>query len=90
MANHASAKKRIRTNARRNEINTARTSRVRTFIKKVEIAIAGGDAKAATDALRQAQPELMRGVAKKILTKNGASRKMSRLSARVKALVKGA
>ncbi|PZO87078.1 MAG: 30S ribosomal protein S20 [Micavibrio aeruginosavorus] len=90
MANHASAKKRIRTNARRNEINTARTSRVRTFIKKVEAAIAGGDAKAATEALRNVQPELQRGVAKNVINKNAAARKMSRLSARVKALVKGA
>ena len=65
MANHASAKKRIRTNARRNEINTARTSRLRTFIKKVEAAIAGGDAKAANEAYKVAQPEMLRGVSKK-------------------------
>ncbi len=88
MANHASAKKRIRTNARRNEVNTARKSRIRTFLKKVEAAIAGGDAKAAADALKAVQPELMRGVSKNIIEKNTASRKMSRLNARVKALVK--
>ena len=88
MANHASAKKRIRTNARRNEINTARTSRIKTFLKKVEAAIAGGDAKAATDAFKAVQPELMRGVSKNIIEKNTAARKMSRLNARIKALVK--
>ena len=88
MANHASAKKRIRTNARRNEINTARTSRIKTFLKKVEAAIAGGDAKAAAEAFKAVQPELMRGVSKNIIEKNTAARKMSRLNARIKALVK--
>jgi small subunit ribosomal protein S20 len=88
MANHASAKKRIRTNARRNEINTARTSRLRTFIKKVEAAIAGGDAKAANEAYKIAQPELLRGVSKNVISKNTAARKLSRLSARIKALAK--
>ena len=86
MANHASAKKRIRTNARRNEINTARTSRLRTFLKKIETAIAGGDAKAADAAFKAAQPELLRGVSKNIIPKNTAARKLSRLSARIKAL----
>lgn len=86
MANHASAKKRIRTNARRNEINTSRTSRLRTFIKKVEAAIAAGDAKVATDAYKVIQPELLRGVSKNIISKNTAARKLSRLSARIKAL----
>lgn len=86
MANHASAKKRIRTNARRNDVNTARKSRIRTFLKKVEVAIASGDAKAAQEAYKNAQPELMRGVSKGILVKNTASRKMSRLVARIKAL----
>lgn len=88
MANHASAKKRIRTNARRNEINTARTSRLRTFIKKVETAIAGGDPKAAAEAYKIAQPEMLRGVSKKVISKNTAARKLSRLSARIKALAK--
>ena len=86
MANHASAKKRIRTNARRNEINTARTSRLRTFVKKVEAAITAGDAKAATEAFKTVQPEIMRGVSKRIISKNTAARKMSRLSARIKKL----
>jgi small subunit ribosomal protein S20 len=86
MANHASAKKRIRTNARRNEINTSRTSRLRTFIKKVEVAITGGDAKAAADAFKAVQPEILRGVSKKVISKNTAARKLSRLSARIKAL----
>jgi small subunit ribosomal protein S20 len=88
MADHASAKKRIRTNARRNEINTARTSRLRTFIKKVETAIAGGDAKVAEAAFKNVQPELLRGVSKNIIAKNTAARKLSRLSARIKALKK--
>jgi small subunit ribosomal protein S20 len=88
MANTKSANKRIRTNARANEINTARMSRIRTFLKKVEAAITGGDAKAAADAYKVVQPELMRGVAKNIIEKNAAARKMSRLNARIKALVK--
>jgi small subunit ribosomal protein S20 len=88
MANHASAKKRIRTNARRNEINTARKSRLRTFVKKVEAAIAGGDAKVAEEAFKAVQPELMRGAAKNIVSKNAVSRKLSRLSARIKAIKK--
>ncbi len=88
MANHISAKKRIRTNERRNEINTARRSRLRTFLKKVETAIAGGDAKAAADALKAAQPELMRGVSKRVVQKNVAARKMSRLTARIKLMAK--
>ena len=86
MANHASSKKRIRTNARKNEINVARTSRIRTFLKRVEAAIAGGDAKAAEEAFKAVQPELPRGVAKNIVQKNTAARKVSRLSARIKAL----
>lgn len=86
MANHASAKKRIRRNAKRAAINTNRRGRVRTFVKKVELALAAGDAKKADEALRMAQPELDRGVAKGILHKNAAARKLSRLSARIKAL----
>lgn len=86
MANHVSARKRIRTNGRRNVINTARMSRIRTFIKKVEVAITGGDVKAAEDAYKAAQPEIMRGVSKSLIAKNAASRKLSRLSARIKAL----
>lgn len=88
MANHASAKKRIRTNARRKAVNTARTSRLRTFVKKVEAAIAGGDAKAAAEAFKSMQPEIMRGVSKRVISKNTAARKLSRLSARIKLLAK--
>lgn len=86
MANHASALKRVQRNGRRADINTARRSRIRTFIKKVETAIAAGDRKAAEEALKVAQPEMARGVGKGILPKNTASRKMSRLNARIKAL----
>ena len=84
MANHKSAKKRIRRNANRAEINKSRISRIRTFLKRVETAIASGDKGAAQIALKEAQPELMRGVSKGVLHKNTASRKMSRLSAQVK------
>ncbi len=84
MANHKSAKKRIRRNATRATINGARRSRIRTFIKKVEMALISGDAKIAEEALKNAQPEIQRGVAKGILNKKAASRKISRLSARVK------
>ncbi len=86
MANTPQAEKRIRRNDRRAEINKARVSRIRTFIKKAESTIAGGDAGAAAAALTAAQPELMRGVAKGIIHKNTAARKMSRLAKRVKAL----
>tara|TARA_A100001011_G_C14062885_1_gene736884 strand:- start:371 stop:646 length:276 start_codon:yes stop_codon:yes gene_type:complete len=84
MANHKSAKKRIRRNQARSEINKSRISRIRTFIKKVESAILTGDAAAAKNALKEAQPEIMRGVSKGVLHKNTASRKMSRLAASVK------
>ena len=86
MANHASAKKRIRRNARRTIVNKNRIGRIRTFIKRVEIAITGGDKEAAQAALRTAQPEIHRGVSKGVLHKNTANRRLSRLSARVKAL----
>lgn len=86
MANTPQSKKRARQNLRRNAINTARRSRIRTFLRKVEEAIATGDKAAASEALRRAQPELMRGVTKGVVHKNTASRKMSRLSARVKAI----
>ena len=86
MANHKSAKKRIRRNANRAEINKSRISRIRTFLKRVETAIASGDKTAARTALKEAQPELMRGVSKGVLHKNTVSRKMSRLSAKVKAV----
>ena len=86
MANTPQAKKRIRRNQRRTEINGARVGRIRTFVKKVEAALAAGDKAAATTALADAQPELARGVAKGVLHKNTASRKFSRLSKRVAAL----
>ena len=86
MANTPQARKRIRRNERRAEVNGARISRIRTFVKKVESAIAGGDKTAAAEALKAAQPELARGVARGVLHKNTVARKMSRLSSRVKAL----
>ena len=86
MANTPQAKKRIRRNERRAEINGNRLSRIRTFVKKVELLIASGDKAQAADALRAAEPELMRGAQKGVLHKNTASRKVSRLAARVKAL----
>ncbi len=86
MANSPQSRKRARQNLRRLAINKARRSRIRTFIRKVEEAIASGDKAAALEALRIAQPELMRGVTKGVFHKNTAARKMSRLSARIKAL----
>lgn len=86
MANTPQSKKRARQNLHCSAINKARRSRIRTYLRKVEEAIATGDAQAAQAALRAAQPELMRGAAKGVFHKNTASRKMSRLSARVKAL----
>lgn len=86
MANMLQSKKRARQNARRLAVNKARRSRIRTHIRKVEEAIKAGDKDAAQIALRTAQPELMRGVSKGVFHKNTASRKISRLAARVKAL----
>ncbi|WP_439122009.1 30S ribosomal protein S20 [Marivita sp.] len=86
MANSPQAKKRAKQNEKRFAINKARRSRIRTFLRKVEEAIASGDKEAATAALRAAQPEIMRGVTKGVYHKNTASRKVSRLSSRVKAL----
>lgn len=86
MANTASAKKMVRKIARRTAVNKARRSRIRTYLRKVEEALASGDAAAAAEALKSAQPELMRGVTKGVVHKNTASRKISRLAARVKAL----
>jgi small subunit ribosomal protein S20 len=84
MAHHKSAKKRIRQTVRRTEVNGARVSRIRTFVKKVELAIASGDAAAAKSALSAAEPQMMKGVQAGVLHKNTASRKVSRLAARVK------
>ncbi|KGJ10448.1 30S ribosomal protein S20 (plasmid) [Paracoccus versutus] len=86
MANTPQSKKRARQIERRTAVNKARRSRIRTFLRKVEEAIAGGNAEIAREALKNAQPELMRGVTKGVIHKNTASRKMSRLAARVKAL----
>ncbi|TPE61833.1 30S ribosomal protein S20 [Sandaracinobacter neustonicus] len=86
MANTPQAEKRIRRNERRAAVNKARLSRIRTQVKKVESAIAAGDKAAASVALQAAQPELARGVAKGVLHKNTASRKLSRLTKQVAAL----
>ncbi len=86
MANTRSAKKAARQAARRTEINKARRSRMRTLVRKVEEAIAGGDKAAAQTALRAAEPELMRAAQKGVAHKNAAARKVSRLSQRVKTL----
>ena len=86
MANTPQAKKRARQNEKRFAVNKARRSRIRTYLRKVEEAIASGDQDAAKAALLAAQPELMRGVTKGVFHKNTASRKMSRLASRVKAL----
>jgi len=86
MAHHKSAKKRIRRNARKAAVNKARVSRVRTFVKKVELAIESGDKSQATSAFRAAQPELQRGAGRGILHRNTAARKLSRLNARIKAM----
>lgn len=86
MANTPQAKKRIRRNDRRAEINGNRVGRIRTFVKKVESALADGDKSAAIEALAAAQPEMARGVAKGVLHKNTVSRKFSRLTRRVAAL----
>lgn len=84
MAQHKSAKKRIRRNARAEGVNHARMSRIRSFVKAVETAITSGDQKAALAALKQVVPELMRGASKGVLHKKTVSRKLSRLTARVK------
>jgi small subunit ribosomal protein S20 len=86
MANTPQAKKRARQNDKRFEVNKARRSRIRTYLRRVEEAIASGDKDAAGAALKAAQPELMRGVTKGVYHKNTVSRKISRLSARVKAI----
>ncbi|HPE23968.1 30S ribosomal protein S20 [Albidovulum sp.] len=86
MANTPQSKKRARQSERNKDINKARRSRIRTFLRKVEEAIASGNQEAAATALRAAQPELARGVTKGVLHKNTVARKMSRLSSRVKAI----
>jgi small subunit ribosomal protein S20 len=86
MAQHKSAEKRARQTIRRTAVNRARVSRVKGFVKKVETAIAAGDKTAAAAALRAAQPELQRGVTKGAVNRSAASRKLSRLSHRIKSL----
>jgi len=86
MAHHASAKKRIRQTETRTAVNRNRVSRIRTFLKKVETALASGNKEQAAEALRAAEPELMRGAQCGVLHRNTASRKVSRLAARVRAL----
>ena len=86
MPHHKSAEKRLRQTEKRTAVNTARNSRVRTFIKKVETAIASGDQTAAQAALRMAQPELHRATTKGVMHRNTVARKLSRLAARINAL----
>ena len=86
MPNIASAKKRVRTAKKRTAINHARKGRVRTFTRKVEEAIAAGDKQAAVQALKAAEPEIMRGVSKGVVHKNTGARKVSRLAHRIAAL----
>jgi len=86
MANTTSAKKAVRKIAARTEVNRARRTRMRTYVRNVEEAIASGDQNAAVAALKAAEPELMRAASKGVVHKNTASRKVSRLAARVKAL----
>lgn len=86
MANHKSSKKRIRQTETRTAVNRARESRIRTFIKKVEAAIASGKQPEAQQAFKEAQPEMMRGVSKGVLKLGTVSRKLSRLSAGIKKL----
>jgi len=86
MANTPQAKKRARQNEARFQVNKARRSRIRTFLRKAEEAIEAGDKNAAKAAVQALQPELMRGVTKGVFHKNTAARKMSRLSARVKSI----
>jgi small subunit ribosomal protein S20 len=86
MANHKSAKKRIRRNESFSEVNNSRRSRIRTSIKNVEAAIESGNVDEARSALKAAQPEMHRGVTRGVFHKNTVSRKLSRLSARIKAM----
>jgi small subunit ribosomal protein S20 len=90
MANTKTAKRAVREIARRTEINKARKSRVRTFIRRVNDAVAAGDAESAREELRNAEPEIMRGAQKGVMHKNVASRTISRLSARVRKLSEAA
>jgi small subunit ribosomal protein S20 len=86
MAQHASAKKRIRQTKKRTEVNRARISRIRTFLRKVETAIAGGKKDEAAAAYNQAQPELMRGATRRVVHRNLVARKLYRLAQRIKTM----
>ncbi len=86
MAHHKSAKKRIRQTVKRTLVNRRRTSRIRTYLRKVEEAIDSGNQDQAREAFKQAQPELMRGVNKNLVHRNTCSRKLSRLSARINSM----
>jgi small subunit ribosomal protein S20 len=86
MAHHQSARKRIRRNLRRADINRNRVSRIRTFVRKVEAAITSGDREAAAEAFKRAEPELHRGVAKGILHRNTAARRISGMARRIGAM----
>ena len=86
MPHHQSAKKRVRRNEKRRRINHTRIARVRTFIKRVETAIASGDGTEAVAAFRRAQPEMHRGVSRGVLHRNTVARKLSRLTKRIKAI----
>lgn len=86
MAHHKSAKKRIRQTGRRTDVNRKRISRIRTFVKKFELAAASGDKGAAQAALREAMPEMQRGVRRGVVHRNTVARKISRMSAKVKSL----
>lgn len=86
MTNTSSAKKRVRRDGRKTMVNSGRRNRIKTFIKKVEATIDDGDKVAAVEALKEAQPEIMRGVSRGIVKKNTASRKISRLSKRIKSI----
>jgi small subunit ribosomal protein S20 len=86
MPSHKSAEKRVRVTAKRTAANKARRSQIRSAIRTVEEALAAGDKKAATEALKAAEPQIMRGVSKGVVHKNTGSRKVSRLAARLKSL----
>ena len=86
MAHHKSAKKRIRQTEKRTRVNRTRISRIRTYLRRVEDAISSGDQEKARAAFKDAQPELMRGASKGVLHRNTVSRRLSRLSARIKAM----
>ena len=86
MAHHKSALKRIRQTARQTVVNRNRRNRVRTFVKNVELAIAGGDKETAAQALKLAQPQMMRGVSRGVIHRNTVARRISRLNARSKAM----